>query len=224
MSLKEELAEYSRKVYERGFVAATDGNLSVRNPEGGIFITPSGVSKGKVTAGDILLVDYEGNKLEGSGKVSTEVKIHLLVYKHRKEVNAVIHTHPIYATAFASTGKGFTKPVFPEVALTLGKIPLCDFAVPSTEEVPDSMLPYVDYVWALLLANHGAVTFGKNLEDAFLKTEKLEHTAQILWVAESLGGAKSIPQEKLKKIYDISERVYGIKVDKRNRMDGEEKK
>ncbi len=219
MQLKEKLIEVCHRVYEKGFVAAFDGNLSVRREDNNIYITRSGVCKGEVTEKDILLIDLEGRKLEGEGKVTTEVKIHLLAYKHRKEVNAVIHTHPVYATAFATMGEGFTSPVFPEVVLGLGKVPLCKYGTPSTEELPDSMLPYIDFVWAMLLENHGAVTLGTTIEDAYFKTEKLEHTAKTLWAIRSIGREKRIPLQKLKKLYSIAEEVYGIKTDAKNRLD-----
>ncbi len=217
--MKEQLVEICHKVYEKGFVAAFDGNLSVRTSENNIYITRSGVSKGEVTTDDILLIDLQGNKLEGQGKVTTEVKIHLLAYNHRKEVNAVIHAHPVFATAFATLGEGLTTSVFPEVVLGLGKVPLCKYATPSTQEVPDSMLPYVDYAWAMLLQNHGAVTLGTSLEDAYYKMEKLEHTAKTLYVIRSMGKEQAIPSEKLKKLYAIAEEVYGIKIDERNKFD-----
>lgn len=219
MQIKEKLVEICHRVYEKEFVSAFDGNLSARREDGNIYITRSGVNKGDVTPDDILLIDPEGRKLEGEGKITTEVKIHLVAYKHRKEVNAVIHTHPVFATAFATMGEGFTTPVFPEVVLGLGKVPLCRYGTPSTDELPDSMLPHISYAWAMLLENHGAVTFGKNIEDAYFKTEKLEHTAKTIWAIRTMGREKTIPLTKLKKLYSISEEVYGIKTDERNRMD-----
>ncbi len=219
MLLKEKLIEICHRVYDKGFVSAFDGNLSARTPEGNIYITRSGVCKGEVTPEDILLIDLEGRKLEGEGKITTEVKIHLLAYKYRKEVNAVIHSHPVYATAFATMGEGFTTPVFPEMVLSLGKVPLCKYSTPSTEELPESMLPHIDYAWAMLLENHGAVAFGKSVEDAYFKTEKLEHAAKTLWAIRTMGRAKTIPLVKLKKLYSISEDVYGIKLNEKNRMD-----
>ena len=219
MSIKSELVEYCHKVYEKGYVAAYDGNLSVRLDDERLLITRSGVNKGDVQEEDLVEVDYDGNLLDGNGKASTETKIHLLAYKNRRDVSAVIHCHPIYATAFATMGEGFTQPVFPEVVLSLGKVPLCKYATPSTDGLPESMEPHIDYAWALLLENHGAVTFGKNLKGAFFRMEKLEHAAQTLHTVRSMGREKIIPLLKLKELYNIAESTYGIKINKKSRMD-----
>ena len=218
-SLRKDIVEACRKVYTNGYVSAYDGNLSARINSKHIMITPSGKCKGDVEEQDLLIADYNGNLVEGNGKVSTEVKIHLLAYKNRKDVNAVVHCHPIYSTAFATAGEGFTRPVFPEVVLALGKVPLCKYATPSTDELPESMMPYIEYSWAMLLENHGAITFGKNIQGAYFRMEKLEHSAQTLYLARTLGREKTIPLLKLKELYDIAESTYGIKIDKRNRMD-----
>ncbi|PKL90283.1 MAG: class II aldolase family protein [Ignavibacteriae bacterium HGW-Ignavibacteriae-2] len=219
MNLKEELVEACHKVYERGFVSAYDGNLSARIDENKILITPSGVCKGDIKYEDILEIDNYGNRISGFGKVSTENKIHLVIYNNRPEINSVIHCHPVYCTAFAALGEGFTTPVFPEVVLSLGKVPLCKYATPSTEELPNSMLPYVEFSWAFLLESHGVVTIGKNIQGAFYRMEKLEHSAKTLSIARSMGREKTIPLVKLKELYSIAESTYGIKIDKRNRLD-----
>lgn len=219
MSIREELVKYCHRVYEKGYVSAYDGNLSVRLDSERILITRSGVNKGEVKDEDLVEVDYDGNVLSGSGKASTETKIHLLAYKNRKDVNSVIHCHPIYATAFATMGEGFTQPIFPEVVLSLGKVPLCKYSTPSTDELPKSMEPHIDYAWAMLFENHGAVTFGKTLKGAFYRMEKLEHAAQTLFITRSMGREKTIPLLKLKELYNIAEATYGIRINKKSRMD-----
>lgn len=219
MSLRKELTDICHKVYEKGFVSAYDGNLSARIDDSRILITPSGKCKGEIEENDLLEIDNYGRLLNGNGKVSTEAKIHLIAYNNRKDINAVIHCHPVYSTAFASIGEGFTRPIFPEVILSLGKVPLCKYATPSTDELPNSMLPFIEWAWALLLENHGAVTFGKNIKGAYFRMEKLEHAAHTIFAARLLGREKAIPLNKLKELYSISEEVYGIKIDKRNRMD-----
>lgn len=216
--LKERLVYYSHKVYEMGFVSATDGNLSLRVDADSILITPSSKNKGELRESDLLLISNSGVLIEGSGKISTENKIHLLAYNRRQDVNAVVHCHPVYATAFAATGEGFEKPVFPEVVLTMGKVPLCKYGTPSTDELPMSLIPHIDYCSALLLENHGAVTVGKSIKDAYYKMEKLEHTAHTLFVTRQLGREKTIPLYKVKELYDIAESAYGIKIDKRNKF------
>lgn len=219
MSIRNDLIEICHKVYNKGFVTAYDGNLSVRIDQTKILITPSGKCKGELSEDDLLEIDYSGSLLSGNGKVSTEVKIHLLAYQKRDDINSVIHCHPVYSSAFAATGEGLTRPVFPEVILSLGKVPLCRYGTPSTDELPNSMLPYIDFAWAMLLENHGAVTFGKNIKGAYFRMEKLEHSAHTLIVSRMLGREKTIPHNKLKELYSIAQEVYGIKIDKRNRMD-----
>ncbi|MBM4171158.1 MAG: class II aldolase/adducin family protein [Ignavibacteria bacterium] len=219
MSLRKELTEFCHKVYEKGFVSAYDGNLSCRIDAKRILITPSGKCKGEIIENDLLEIDYEGNLLYGEGKVSTEAKIHLLAYNKRSDINSVFHCHPIYSTAFAAIGESLSRPIFPEVVIALGKVPLCKYGTPSTNEVTDSILPYIDYSWALLLENHGAVTFGKTIKGAYFRMEKLEHAAHTIYIARTLGREKAIPLNKLKQLYAIAEDVYNVKIDERNRMD-----
>ncbi len=216
MSLKRKLVEICHKIYEKGFVAAYDGNISAVTPQNTFLFTRSGICKGDVTEKDIIEIDAAGNKLSGEGKVSTEYKIHLFAYSRRPEVNAVVHCHPVFATAFASSGEGLVKNIFPEVILTLGKVPLCKFATPSTDALPLSMEPFIDYAWALLLQNHGAVTLGKNLDDAYFKMEKLEHAAKTICMSRILGGEKELPEEKVLELFNISKGIYGIVQDERN--------
>ncbi|GBD90096.1 methylthioribulose-1-phosphate dehydratase [bacterium BMS3Abin04] len=214
MSIKSEFIEICRKVYDKGFVSATDGNVSLRLDSGRILITPSAKNKGELEERDLLVIDYKGNLLEGKGKVTTEAKVHLLAYNKRKEINAVVHGHPIYSTAFATAGKDLTKPVFPEVILTIGEVPLCKYGTPSTDELTKSMEPYINYVWALLLQNHGAVTFGSSLKDAYYKMEKLEHTAKTLFIANMLGGVTYLSDGNVNKLFAIAEKIYSIKPQK----------
>lgn len=216
MSLKEKLVEVCHKVYEKGFVAAYDGNISARTENNSILITRSGKCKGEVTVDDLIEIDLSGKIISGNGKISTENKIHLLAYSTRNDVNAVVHCHPPYSSAFALTGEGLKDHYLPEVVLTLGKIPLCRFAVPSTDEVPESMKPFIEHSWALLLENHGAVTFGKDIYDAYYKMEKLEHAAKIIFLAKQIGNPNKLSDEAVKKLYEMSEKTYGIKQDERN--------
>ncbi len=219
MRQKFDLANICGKVYKKEFVAATDGNLSIKLDDSKILITPTGKCKGDIQPEDLILVDMKGRVIEGTSKPSTEIKIHLLVYENRPEVNAVVHCHPPYATAFAAIGEGFTRPIFPEVILSIGKVPLCKYGTPSTEEVTESLKDHIDYAWALLLENHGAVTFGKDIFDAYYKMEKLEHTAKVLAIAKSIGREKSIPNLKVKRLYEIAESTFNIKINKKNRFD-----
>lgn len=216
MSLKSELVEACHKVYAKGFVSAYDGNLSVRTNRKTILITPSGKCKGEISEKDLIEIDYKGTILKGMGKISTETKLHLLAYQKRDDINSVIHCHPIHATALATAGEGMTNPVFPEVILSLGPVHLCKYATPSTNELANSTLPFIKFAWALLLENHGAVTFGKNIKEAYYRMEKLEHAAHTLIMTRIIGKEKIISSSKLKQLYSIAEKVYGIKVNKKN--------
>ncbi len=216
MSDKKRLVEICHKVYTKGFVAAYDGNISCRTSRNTVLITRSGICKGDVTEKDIVEIDLAGKVLFTKQKISTENKIHLLAYQKRKEVNAVVHCHPTYATAFALTGEGMDKHYLPEVFLTIGKVPLCKYATPSTDLVPKSLEPYINFSWAMLLQNHGAVTLGKSLDEAYFRMEKLEHAAKIILLARLVGKPKELSKKNINDILKISEKTYGIIPDKRN--------
>jgi len=209
MQAKKEIVKYCRKVYEKGFVAATDGNLSIR--EGNLmFITPSGISKGDVTEEEVLLFEMNNQKPEGN--ISTEYKLHLEVYKNRSDINAVVHCHPVYASAFSLKKEALDKHYFPEVILSLGKIPVCEFAVPSTKELAESIQPYIKESRAFLLANHGALTIGADLKQAYYRMEKLEHYCHTLFIAQLIGNPETIPDEKMIILREVAEKTYGIKI------------
>jgi len=218
MQQREELIAFCHKVYEKNFVSAYDGNLSVRTSNGTILITRSVVCKGDVTGKDILEINMNGEIINGTGKISTENKLHLFIYQNRKEVNAVVHAHPVYATAFASARESLDRPIFPEVILTLGRIPLCKYATPSTDELPESLKNHINYANVFLLENHGAVSVGVNLKQAYFRMEKLEHTAKTIFMANKLGGVKEIPKYKLDALYSVAEKSYGIKLDEKNKF------
>lgn len=213
MSLEEDLIRICHKVYEKGFVSAYDGNISAATHDNTFLITRSGVNKGEVTHKDILEIDITGRILKGEGRVSTEYKLHFFAYSRRKEVNAIVHCHPVFTTAFSTAGEELPHYIFPEVILTLGKIPLCKYATPSTEELPKSLMPYIDFAWAFMLQNHGAVTLGKSLDDAYYKMEKLEQSAKTIFLAKMLGKVNPLSSEQINELISIAESAYGIKVD-----------
>lgn len=212
MQLKEEIVRIARLLYDKGFLSATDGNISALTPENSILITRSAVCKGELTVDDIIEIDLNGSLISGKGKISTENKLHLAGYKNRKDVRAVIHCHPVFATVLAVIGDSIDKPVFPEVLLTLGRVPLCEYATPSTDGLHESIMPYISNCNAFLLANHGALTFGSSLKDAFYKMDKLEHASKILVYAKQTGRINYIPDEKVKELYSIAKSTYGIDI------------
>ena len=203
MSLKAELVYYSKKCYKNRYLAATDGNLSIRTSKNSIISTPTGLCKEFVTLKDLVEVDFELRKINGEKNPSSELKLHIFIYQSRKDVNAVIHTHPVFATAFASSGYALDKNIFPEVILNIGKVPLAKYACPSTDEVPKSISKFVKKSKAILLANHGLVAFGKNLEEAYFITEKVERAAEILFYARMLGGEKELTKKQVRQLKRI---------------------
>jgi len=199
-----------------GYVAATDGNVSVRLPGGNILITGSGINKGLVTERDIVEVTPDGKVVSGKRSVSTEIGMHLFIYRERPDIHAVVHAHPPTATGFAVARVALDESLLPEVIVNLGAIPLASYATPSTDEVARSIAPHVKKVQAILLANHGVVTYGHDLLDAFFKMEKVEHAAQIAFVARVLGGAVPLTAEELQKLRRTSFGGYGVSLDDQN--------
>ncbi len=208
-----QLVNVSHWLAERGFVAATDGNVSARLPSGTILITPSGLNKGRVTAKDIVEVRPDGTVLRGRRKPSTEMDMHLFVYEKRPDIHAIVHAHPVHATAFAVARVPMTGAVLPEVILGLGGVPLATYATPSTREVRDSIAPYVMRANAILLANHGVLTMGASPDEAFFRMEKVEQAAHILSVAKALGGVHRLTPSELQRLRAISAKSYGIDPD-----------
>jgi L-fuculose-phosphate aldolase len=206
LNLRSEIIKACRKLDQKGLIAANDGNVSCRAGENTILITPGGVSKGDIGPEDLVKTDMEGTLLEGTRKPSTEIRMHLHVYQNRPDVCGIVHAHPAMATAFTLAGFPFNSKVLPEVWLMLGHVPTAPYATPSTDEVPQSIAPYVEKHSAILLRRHGAITFGKNVTEAYLRMEKLEHAAKILFYASMLEDRKTpVPlyDNEIKKLEDI---------------------
>lgn len=191
--LRSELISVCHRLREGGFVAATDGNVSCRCSDTLLLITPSGVPKGELEAEDVLAVDLAGSVLAGEGRPSSEIRMHLLVYKKRPDVMAVVHAHPPMLTALTLAGIPFPADRLPEVWLGIGAVPTAPYATPSTEEVPRSIDPFVKNHEAMLLERHGSLTFGKTLHEAYLRLEKLEHAAHTLFYAYLLNQGMPAP-------------------------------
>lgn len=194
------LIDVCHNLYSRGYVTATDGNVSVRLKNGNILTTRSMLNKGETTATDLVEVDLEGRVVRGKGVPSTEVKMHLLIYRSRPDAGGVVHAHPTYATGFAAAGQPIPGDILPEVAMTFGEIPVAPYATPSTDKLASSLRPYLDRSPAILLQNHGVVTFGRDLTEAYYRMEKVEHAAHIIYVARMLGGEKPLPAGEVKKL------------------------
>lgn len=196
--MRQELCQVGKLLYDRGYVAANDGNLSVRLEGDRILITPSGVSKGRMTPDMLLVTDLEGHVLSGDRYPSSEIALHLEVYRRRSDVGAVVHAHPPVSTAFAVCRQGLTAPYLAELVVGLGEVPVTDgFAMLSTDQVPQSIVPFLPDHNAVLLCNHGAVTWGTDLWSAFDRMETVEHTAKILLHVRQLGGGVPLTEEEV---------------------------
>ena len=196
--MRRELCQVGKLLYDRGYVAANDGNLSVQLAEDQILITPSGVSKGRMTPDMLLVTDLEGRVLSGDRYPSSEIALHLEVYRRRPDVGAVVHAHPPVSTAFAVCRQGLTDPYLAELVVGLGEVPVTDgFAMLSTDQVPRSIIPFLPDHNAVLLCNHGAVTWGKDLWSAFDRMETVEHTAKILLHVRQLGGGVPLTEDEV---------------------------
>ena len=211
MDIKIEMCEIGKRVYTRGMVAANDGNFSVKLSDNEFLCTPTGVSKGFMTPEYICKVDAEGNVIEANEgfKPSSEIKMHMRVYKEREDVKAVVHAHPMYATTFAVCGLPLTEPIMPEAVLSLGTVPLAKYGTPSTMEIPDAVSEYLPYYDAVLLENHGALSYADSLMGAYHKMESLEFYARLLYQAKMLGGPKELTDEQVKRLYGMR-RQYGL--------------
>lgn len=208
---KANILEAGRRMYAKEFCAANDGNISCRTADGAFWVTPSGVSKGFMEEDALIKVDINGNILERRSHrgVSSEIALHLAVYANRPDVNAVVHAHPPLSTAFACARMPLDKPVVNEAVLNLGTVPCAPFALPGTPELAEGVLPHLRGHGALLLANHGAVTWGDSMEQAFFRLETLEYYAKILMLtglgpkAHPLGEAERMGVESLRGRYGI---------------------
>lgn len=204
-----QIVDICRRLYERRLVTATDGNVSACLRGGTILVTRSGVAKGRVTEEDLVEVRPDGTPLAAECRPTTELGMHLFIYRERPDVGAVVHSHPPCATGFAASGRALDVRVFPEVIVGLGEVPLAPYATPSTDEVAQSIAPFVRTSQAILLANHGVVTVGRSLEEAFIAMEKVEMAAQALAVARVFGGARPLTTKELKRLAQISLEHYG---------------
>ena len=198
--LRRDLVLYSKLLHRLGFMPGTSGNLSVRLDRERLLVTPTGVSKFLLKSADIVITDLQGKQLEGRGRVTSEVGMHLAVYQHRADVEAVIHSHPPIATGFACAGRGLEEILCQEAVMTLGVVPLAQFAITGTAEVAASLVPFIPGHDAILMANHGAVSYGDTLLKAFQRMETVEHLAHIALVTHQLGAPRPLKEEEIEKL------------------------
>ena len=203
------IVQFGRLLQQNRFVAATDGNLSVRLDETRLLATPTCISKGRMRASDLVIVDMDGKRLAGTRTVSSEIGMHLLIYRLRPDVHGIVHAHPPTATGFAASGYGLNRPLVCEVVVGLGSIPLARYGTPGTPELTDALAPLIPQHDAILMANHGVVTFGSSLESAYMKMETVEHFARIALVTHLLGNEQPLGEKEVEKLHEVRHRYNG---------------
>ena len=203
--IKDSIIDIGKRLWTRGYVAANDGNISVRISENEMLITPTGVSKGFMSRDMIIRMTMDGDIISPKNQYrpSSEFKMHAQVYKERDDVQSVVHAHPPYSTSFAVAGIPLDKCTLPEAILTLGSVPVAPYGTPSTKELPDSIREYIKKSDAILLANHGALTVGADLLIAYHRMETLEHIAKITHLAIGLGNVNVISNNQVEKLMNI---------------------
>ena len=209
---KDRIIELGKRAYARGFVASNDGNISIRLDDSKFLITASGKSKGYLTYDDILLCDMQGNILEGNGRASSEIRMHIMVYQERNDVNGIFHAHPVYGTTLAVAGIALDEPILVEVIVSIGKIPLVEYGTPGTDSLPNSIKKYVHNYEAFLLEKHGVLTLGRDVETAYFRMETLEHFAKIFFNLKQLGSYQVMDREEVEKLYKARVR-FGVRED-----------
>ncbi|MBI4875882.1 MAG: class II aldolase/adducin family protein [Acidobacteria bacterium] len=208
--LRQDIVEIGKLVFQKGWVAANDGNISIRMDQDRVLCTPTGVCKGLMHPDDLIVCDMQGNKLYGVKQGTSEIVMHLTVYNLRPDIRAVVHAHPPVATGYAAAGKPLNLALLPEVIIGLGCVPLAGYGLPGTPDLIEPMMPLIAKYDALLMANHGAVCYGEDVWKAYFRMETVEHYARIALVAELLGGAQVLPKTEVDKLYESRTR-YGVK-------------
>lgn len=207
---RRDVIEVGKLVFQKGWVAANDGNITIRLGDNRVLCTPTGVCKGMMDAADLSVVDLDGNMIEGSRGRTSEILMHLTIYKMRPDVNSVLHAHPPVATGFAVAGRPLNLALLPEVVIGLGSVPLAGYGLPGTHALTTDMRQYIPSYDAILMANHGVVAYGADVWKAFFNMETVEHFARITFVAEMLGGARVLPRDEVRKLFDARDR-YCVK-------------
>jgi L-fuculose-phosphate aldolase len=206
---RRDVCAVGRWAHGHGYVAATDGNISVRLDDRRVLATPTLMSKGMMAPDDLVVVDTKGGHLQGRRKASSEIAMHLLIYKRRPDVHAVVHAHPPTATGYAAAGLALNQALISEVVLALGCIPLARYGTPGTPELTEALAPLVAQYDAILMANHGVVTYGADLLTAYMRMETVEHFARISLVTQLLGGPNLLSREEVEKLGEARARYFG---------------
>jgi|SRR5579871_1195241 len=206
---RRDIVDVGKRMYEKGWVAANDGNISVRLDQQRILCTCTSISKGMMKPEDLIVCDAAGNKLEGSRERTSELGMHIAIYSNRPDIQAIVHAHPPVATGFAAAGRALNLALLPEVIVGLGSVPLADYGLPGTPALTQGMLRYIPKYDAILLANHGCVCYGQDVYQAFFRMETVEHFARVTLVAELLGSPKLLSRAEVQKLFEARQR-YGV--------------
>lgn len=197
---REDIVRFGKMLHDRGYIAATDGNLSVRLDADTILVTPTGMCKGMMEPDDLVVVDKNGRHVSGKRAVSSELAMHLLIYRMREDINGICHAHPTTATGYAAAGLALNQALVSEVVLALGSIPLAQYGTPGTPELTDALEPLVPEYDAILMANHGVVAYGDTLMRAYMNMETVEHFAKIALVTHMLGRCQPLNAAQVEKL------------------------
>src|SRR5204863_9150214 len=208
---RREIASFGKMLHERGYVAAMDGNLSVRLDERRILATPTAMSKSMMRPADMVIVDLEGRHISGRRAVSSEIAMHLLIYKLRPDVQGIVHANPPTATGFAAAGIALNQPLVCEVVIGLGSIPLAKYGTPGTPELTAALEPLIPQFDAILMSNHGVVTYADTLHHAYMKMETVEHFSQIALVTHLLGRQQPLKDVEIEKLLLARTKYFGAK-------------
>lgn len=200
---KKEIVDFCKYLSEKDFMVATDGNISVRVDKKKFLITPKGKEKRNLQPQDLVMIDVNGQKIEGFNEPSGEWRLHTTIYATRSDVNAVVHTHPVYTTALSVAGLSLLEPVLPEVVVTIDGIPLVEYGTLYTEELAEKIKKYVHDYNAFILKNHGLVTIGEDLSVAVQRTLKIEHLAKVVFIAKMLGKVDTLSEEQVEKLLQL---------------------
>src|SRR5579872_4753127 len=206
---RREIVSFGKMLHDRGYVAAMDGNLSVRLDDTRVLATPTAMSKGALRPVDLVIVDLEGRRLKGRNEVSSEIAMHTLIYRQRPDVRGIVHAHPPVATGFAAAGMPLNEPLVCEVVIGLGSIPLAKYGTPGTRELSEALEPLVPQYDAILMSNHGVVAYADTLHHAYMKMETVEHFAQIALVTHVLGRRQPLEGEDLQKLMAARSKYQG---------------
>jgi len=204
---RELLCDIGRRVWTRNYVAGNEGNFSYLITDNRVLATPTLISKGFLQPDDIVTLDMEGNQIAGKKKPTSEVKMHLEIYKNRPDIKAVIHAHPPFATTFAVVKRPLPKCILPEVEIFIGEIPVVEYATPGTSELAESVKPFLSDFTAFLLANHGALTIGRDIVEAYYRMEILEEYCRVIYQARQLEGYTQMSEENLRELLEIKRRL-----------------